>query len=127
MDYQKELEKYPDASTDEKAELQKLAELQKDIAIAGSAEDFIRHPFFKAFENQMNDMINDSKGQILKIESLADLQSFKSRIAAIVELKAWLNKKVIAGRVAKQALDIYESDTADLNAKIQEAVDKSHS
>jgi hypothetical protein len=127
MDYQKELELYPDASADDKAELQKLSELQKDIAISGSAEDFVRHPFFKAFENQMNDMINDSKGQILKIESLTELQSFKARIAAIVELKNWVNKKIIAGRIAKQAIDIYEQDTNDLNAKIQEAVDKVNS
>lgn len=125
-DYQKELETYVDASPEDKAELEKLASLQKDIAIAGSAEDFIRHPFFKSFENQMNNMINDSKGQILKIESLADLQSFKARIAAIVELKQWLNTKVIAGRVARKTIEIYESDTDDLNAKIQEAVDKAN-
>ena len=46
MDYQKELEMYPDASADEKAELAQLANMQKDIAVADSAADFIRHPFF---------------------------------------------------------------------------------
>jgi hypothetical protein len=123
MDYKKELESYPDASPEDKAELEKLAGLQKDIAISGSAEDFIRHPFFKAFENHMNDMISDSKSKLMTIETLADLQAYKAGIAAIVELKQWLNSKVIAGRVAKKAIEIYEQDTEDLNARIQEAVD----
>lgn len=124
-DYAKELENYSDAPADERKDLEKLAALQKDIAISGSAEDFIRHPFFKAFENHLNDMINDSKGAILTIESLADLQSFKERIKAIQEVKRWITSKVMAGRVAKQAIEIYEQETDDLNQKIQEAVEQS--
>lgn len=124
-DYAKELENYPDAPAEERKDMEKLAALQKDIAISGSAEDFIRHPFFKAFENHMNEMINDSKGAIMKIESIADLQSFKERIKAIQELKQWLNTKVMAGRIAKQAIDIYEQETDELNQKVQEAVEQS--
>jgi hypothetical protein len=101
--------------------------MQKDIAIAGSAEDFIRHPFFKTFENHLNEMINDSKGMILKIETVADLQAYKARITALQEIKQWLNGKVIAGRIAAKAIEIYEEDTEDLNTRIQEAVDKSQS
>ena len=125
MDYQKELETHDDISTEDKAELEKLAALQKDVAIAGSAEDFIRHPFFKTFENHLNDMINDSKGMILKIETVADLQAYKARITALQEIKQWLNSKVIAGRIAVKAIEIYEQDTEDLNTRIQEAVDES--
>lgn len=124
IDYAKELEKYPDATPEEKAELSKLAEMQKDIAIAGSAEDFIRHPFFKAFENHLNDVINDSKGQIMKIESVEELKAHQAAIKAVIEIKQWLNGKVIAGRVAKQAIDLYEQETEDMNFRIQEAVDK---
>ena len=126
MDYQKEIEKYgEDLPASDKADLEKLASMQKDIAIAGSAEDFIRHPFFKTFENHLNDMINDSKGMILKIETVADLQAYKARITALQEIKQWLNGKVIAGRIATKAIEIYEQDTEDLNARIQEAVDES--
>lgn len=125
MDYAKELENYPDAPADERAELEKLASLQKDIAVSGSAEDFIRHPFFKAFENHLNDVINDTKGEIMKIEDVADLKAYKAKIEAVQEIKRWLNSKVMAGRIAKQAIDIYEQDTVDMNAKIQAAVDQS--
>jgi hypothetical protein len=125
MDYQKELENYPDAPEEEKAELAKLASLQKDIAISGSAEDFIRHPFFKTFENHLNDAIADTKGAFLKIEDMASLQAYKARIEALQELKQWLNSKVMAGRIAKQAIDIYEQDTAEMSEKIQAAIDQS--
>lgn len=124
-DYQKELETYTDASADEKADLEKLAALQKDIAISGSAEDFIRHPFFKTFENHMNDVINDTKGEIMKIEDIADLKAYKARIEAVQELKRWINSKVMAGRIAQQAIEIYEQDTVTMNTKIQAAVDQS--
>jgi len=127
MDYQKELETNPDALPEEKAELEKLASLQKDIAIAGSAEDFIRHPFFKTFENHLNDVVNDAKSSFLKIDNLNDLQVYKARIAAIQEVKQWLNSKVMAGRIATQAIDIYEQDTADIFEKIQSAVEKRES
>lgn len=123
-DYQKELEKYADAPAEEKVELEKLASLQRDIAIGSSAEDFIRHPFFKAFEAHMNDVIADTKGAIMKIESVEQLKAYQAGIAAITELKQWLNSKVISKRVAAQAIEIYEKDTEDLNAKIQEVVDK---
>lgn len=126
MDYQKELEKYPDATTEEKAELSKLASMQKDIAIAGSAEDFIRHPFFKFFENHLNEVINDAKGAIMKVATLDDLKAHQAGITAVTEIKQWLNSKVIAGRVAKQAIDLYEEDTEAMNHKIQEAVDKAN-
>jgi len=125
MDYQKELENYPDAPEEEKAELAKLASLQKDIAIAGSAEDFIRHPFFKAFEDHLNQMISDTKGEFLKIEDLASLQAYKAKVEAYTEVKRWINARVIAGRIAKQAIDIYEQDTAEMNDKIQAAIDPS--
>lgn len=124
MDYQKELENYPDAAPEERKELEKLAAMQKDIAISGSAEDFIRHPFFKFFENHMNNVVADTKGAILKVASLEELKAHQAGIAAIVELKQWLNSKVIAGRVAKQAIDMYEKDTEVMNTKIQEVVDK---
>lgn len=126
MDYAKELEKYPDAAPEEKMELEKLAVMQKDIAIGGSAEDFIRHPFFKTFENHMNDVINDTKGAILKVTTIEDLKSHQAAITAISELKKWLNTKVIAGRVAKQTIDQYEQDTDKINEKIQEVVDKAN-
>lgn len=126
MDYAKELQSCPDASADERADLEKLATLQKDIAVAGSAEDFIRHPFFKAFENHLNDVINDTKGEIMKVEDITDLKAYKARIEAVQEVKRWLNSKVMAGRIAKQAIDIYEQDTVDMNAKIQSAVDQSN-
>ena len=125
MDYAQELDKYPDASDEEKAELRKLAELQKDIAIGDSAEDFIRHPFFKSFENKMNDMINDSKSKILDIQSVEELKAYQASISAIRDLKAWLNAKVMAGRVGRQAIEMYEKDTEDMNAKIQKAIDES--
>lgn len=124
MDYQKELELATDVSVDDKADFAKLAAMQRDIAVAGSAEDFIRHPFFKAFENQMNEMIGDAKGAILKVTTIEELKAYQAGIAAIGELKRWLNSKVIAGRVAKQAIEIYEQDTETMNAVIQEAVDK---
>lgn len=126
MDFQKELEKYPDLEGPDKDELQKLAGMQKDIAIGGSAEDFIRHPFFKSFENKMNEMINDSKNKILEIKSIDDLKAHQAGIAAIKELKGWLNSFVMKGRVAQQAISLYEKDTEELNAKIQEAIDKSN-
>lgn len=126
MDYKKELETNPDLPEAEKAELEKLATMQRDIAVGDSAEDFIRHPFFKTFENKMNEMINDSKNKILEMESIDDLKAFKAGIAAIKELKAWLNSFVIKGRVARQAIDMYEQDTEDINAQIQEAVDKAN-
>ena len=125
MDYKKELENYPDAPAEEKAELEKLASLQKDIAISGSAEDFIRHPFFKTFENHINEAIADTKGEFLKIEDMASLQAYKAKIEALQELKRWLNSKVMAGRIAKQAIDIYEQDTAEMNDQVQAAVEKS--
>jgi len=129
-DYAKELENYPDASEEEKAELAKLATMQKDIAIGGSAEDFIRHPFFKFFENHMNDMINDSKGKMSELLAkpgitIAELQAQQAGIDALKELKKWLNSKVMGGRIAKQAIDIYEQETEDMNQKVQEALDKS--
>ena len=126
MDYQKELETYADAPAEEKAELEKLANLQRDIAIAGSAEDFIRHPFFGTFEKHLNEIISDAKGKFLEIKDMSDLQLYKARIAAIQEVKQWLNSKVIAGRVARQAIEIYESDTEAMNEKIQAAVDQSN-
>lgn len=125
MDFQKELEKYPDATPEEKAELSKLAEMQRDIAIGASAEDFVRHPFFKTFENHMNEVISDSKGKILEIKSMEQLEAHKSAIAAVTELKQWINKRVMAGRIGKQAISMYEEDTEKINAKIQEAVDQS--
>lgn len=125
-DYAKEIEKYPDMPEIEKQEMQKLASMQRDIAIGDSAEDFIRHPFFRSFEIKMNEMINDSKNKILEIETADELKAFKQRIAAIRELKEWLNAHVIKGRVARQAIDVYEKDTQDMNAKIQEAIDKSN-
>lgn len=127
MDYSKELEKYADAPAEEKVEIEKLASLQKDIAIGSSAEDFVRHPFFKAFENHMNEVIADTKGAIMKVESIEQLKAHQAGIAAVTELKQWINAKVIAKRVGIQAIEIYEKDTEDLNSKIQEAVDKSKS
>jgi len=124
MDYGAELAKYPDLPEDEKQELEKLSHLQKDIAVAGSAEDFIRHPFFKTFENHINDVITDTKGEFLKIENLADLQAYKAKVTALQELKQWLNSKVMAGRIATQAINIYEQDTAEMNEQIQAAVTK---
>ena len=123
-DYQKELNESPDALPEEKAELEKLVELQKDIAVSDSAEDFIRHPFFKFFENHLNDVMNDVKGEILKVESINDLKSYQARISAVREVKQWLNSKVMAGRIAKQAIEIYEQDTDAMNEKIQAAVDQ---
>lgn len=129
MDYQKELEKYPDASAEDKKELEKLASMQKDIAIAGSAEDFIRHPFFKTFENKMNEMIADARGGMSTMlknpdVTLGQLQSFQAGIDKIVELKAWMNSFVIKGRVAKQSIEIYEQETESMNDKIQAAIEK---
>jgi hypothetical protein len=124
-DYAQELKKYPDASDEEKGELIKLAELQKDISIGQTAEDFVRHPFFKIFEDQMNEMINDTKGKLLKVTTIEELKAHQAAIEAIKELKQWINKKIIAKRVAAQAIDIHEKETEEINAKIQEAVDKS--
>jgi hypothetical protein len=130
MDYQKELDNYPDASPEEKTELSKLAAMQKDIAIGGSAEDFVRHPFFKFFENQMNAMIADSKGEMAELlkkpgVTIGDLQAHQAGLEKIAELKRWINAKVIAKRVAEQAISIYEQDTEKMNEKIQAAVDES--
>lgn len=125
-DYLKEIEKNPDIDGPEKQELEKLAEMQKDVAIGSSAEDFIRHPFFKAFENKMNDMINDSKNKILEIKSVEELKAYQANITAIKELKGWLNSHVMKGRVARQAIDLYEKDTDAMNEKIQAAIDKSN-
>lgn len=126
MDFQKELDTHPDLEVSDRQELEKLASFQKDIAIGGSAEDFIRHPFFKSFENKMNDMINDAKNKILTIETIEDLKAHKAGVAAISELKKWLNAHVIKGRVAKQAVDLYEKDTEQMNVKIQDAIDKAN-
>lgn len=126
MDYEKELAKYPDLEPADRAELEKLAVMQKDIAVGGSAEDFVRHPFFKFFENKMNEMINDSKNKILAIETIEDLRAHKAAVEAISELKKWINSHVIKGRVAKQAIDLYEKDTEVMNEKIQEAVDSAN-
>ena len=125
MDYQKLLDESPEALPEDRAELEKLANMQKEIAVAGSAEDFIRHPFFQFFENHLNDVINDAKSAFLKIESVSDLQLYKARIAAIQEVKQWLNSKVMAGRIAQKAIEIYEEDTVSMNEKIQAAVDQS--
>ena len=125
LDYGEELKKYPDAVPEERAELEKLSNLQKDIAVADSVEDFIRHPFFKTFENHLNDVINDSKGAIMKIESVEALRAHQAAIKAVVEIKQWLNAKVIAGRVGRQAIELYEQETEDLNRRVQEAIDKS--
>ena len=127
MDYQKELESYPDASVEEKRELEQLAGMQKDIAIADSAADFIRHPFFKLFENHINDIINDTKGSILKVQDLNDLKVYQAKIQTMIELKQWWNTFTLKGAVARKAIEVYESDTDDLNARIQEAVDKAQS
>ena len=135
MDYQKELETYQEQLSDaEKKELSKLAGMQKDIAIGDSAEDFIRHPFFRKFEMHMNEMITDSNGALGAILAkpiepsikLAEMQAHQAGIEKLKELKRWLNKHVIAGRVAKQAISIYETDTEEMNARIQAAVDKSN-
>lgn len=131
MDYQKELENFPEASPDEKAELQKLATMQKDIAIGGSAEDFVRHPFFKFFENQMNAIIADSKNEMAELlkrpeTTIGDIKAHQAGIEKIAELKRWINAKVIAKRVAEQAISMYEQDTEKMNEKIQAAVDKQH-
>lgn len=125
-DFAKELEKHPDLEVSDRQELERLASMQKDVAVGGSAEDFIRHPFFKSFENKMNDMINDAKNKILSVETIEDLKAHKAGVAAISELKQWLNAHVIKGRVAKQAIDLYEKDTEKMNEKIQEAVDKAN-
>ncbi len=129
MDFQKELEKYPDAPEEDKQELQKLASMQRDIAIGDSAEDFIRHPFFQTFQNRMNEMINDTKGEVAALlkkpgVTIGEVQGVQNGIDKLIALKQWLNSKVIAGRVGKQAIEIYKQDTEDLNQKIQEAVDE---
>lgn len=127
MDYQKELEKYADAPAEDKADLEKLVSIQKDIAIGSSAEDFVRHPFFATFEKHMNEVIADTKGSILKVTTIEELKAYQAGIAAIQELKQWINSKVIAKRVGLQAIEIYEKDTQDLNEKIQDFVDKNRS
>lgn len=131
MDYQKELEKYADAPLADRQELEKLAVLQKDIAIGGSAEDFVRHPFFKAFQDEMNRMIADNKGEMAALldkpgVTIADMQALQAGTKKIVELKAWINKKVMAGRIAQKSIADYEAETEDMNAKIQEAIEKSN-
>lgn len=131
MDYQKELEKYADAPLADRQELEKLAVLQKDIAIGGSAEDFVRHPFFKAFQDEMNRMIADNKGEMAALldkpgVTIADMQALQAGTKKIVELKAWINKKVMAGRIAQKSIADYEAETEDMNAKIQEVIDKSN-
>jgi hypothetical protein len=125
MDYKKLLDESPDATPEEKAELEKLSILQKDIAVSGSAEDFIRHPFFAYFEQHLNEVINDTKGDLLKVEEIIDLKVHKAKIEAIQEVKRWLNSKVMAGRIAQKAIEIYEEDTVSMNEKIQAAVDQS--
>ena len=129
-DYSKELAEAVDAPPEDKKSLEKLVELQKDIAIAGSAEDFIRHPFFKLFENHINDIILDSKGKMSELlrkseTTMADLKAYQSGIDQMIELKKWWNAFVIKGRVARQAIEIYEQDTDDMNQQIQDAVEKS--
>jgi hypothetical protein len=126
MDYQAELEKYKDAPEEQRQELAKLAELQKDISAGETASDFVRHPFFKLFENKMNEMINDSKNKILEIESLEDLKAHKAAITAISELKKWINSHVVKGRFAAAAIDQYEKDTEEMNFRIQAAIDESN-
>lgn len=131
MDYQKELEKYPDAPLADRQELEKLAVLQKDIAIGGSAEDFVRHPFFKAFQDEMNRMIADNKGEMAALlekpgVTIADMQALQAGTKKIVELKGWINKKVMAGRIAQKSIADYEAETENMNSQIQEAIDKSN-
>jgi len=126
MDYQKELETHPDLDAADKKELEMLASMQTDMAVAGSAEDFIRHPFFAYFEKKMNEIINDSKSKLLAVETIEDLKAHKAAVQAMVDLKAWLNSHVIKGRVAQQAITLYEQDTEVMNEKIQEAVDQAN-
>ena len=131
MDYEKELQKYPDAPLADRQELEKLAQLQKEIAIGNTAEDFVRHPFFQSFQDEMNRMIADHKGEMSALldkpgVTLAELQALKAGTQKIVELKNWINKKVMAGRIAKKTIADYEAETEDMNAKIQEAIDKSN-
>lgn len=129
-DYQKELDLYRDSLSDlEKTELQKLANMQKDIAVGDSAEDFIRHPFFRAFEQHMNEMIAGANTKLAEIiakpgTTMEDLKAHSAGIEKIKELKRWLNKHVIAGRVAKQSISLYEEETDKMNQKVQEAVEK---
>jgi hypothetical protein len=52
------------------------------------------------------------------------MQAHQAGIEKIKGLKRWLNKHVIAGRVARQAINIYEEDAEAMNAKIQKAVDE---
>lgn len=125
MDYALELKHNSDIPADTKLEYEKLAAFQKDAAVGQSAEDFIRHPFFKFFENHMNDMIADSKNQIMSLETIEDLKAHKARIQGLVELKSWLNKHVLAGRIAATTVQRYEDDTLDMNSRIQAAVDAS--
>ena len=130
-DYAREFESVKDdpfVRAEDKMELDKLASLQKDIAIAGSAEDFIRHPFFKLFENHVNDIILDSKGKMSELLKQPDvtldkLKAYQAGIDMMIELKQWWNTFVIKGRIARQAIEIYEQDTAALNDRVQEAVD----
>lgn len=125
MDYAKELKNNLDLAADERKDFEKLAAFQRDAAVGASAEDFIRHPFFKFFENKMNDMIGDSKNRIMNLETLEDLKAHKASIQAIVELKGWLNKHVLAGRIAATTVQQFEDDTDRINEKIQAAVDAS--
>lgn len=126
MDYLKELKNNPDMPAEDRQDYEKLAAFQRDAAIGASAEDFIRHPFFKYFENEMNDMIADSKNKIMTLETLEDLKAHKASIQAIVKLKGWLNKHVLAGRVASQTVKQFEEDTIVMNDKVQAAVDASN-
>ena len=126
-DYARELAEASEAPAELKQELEQLVSMQKDIAVAGSAEDFIRHPFFKMFENHINDIIMDSKGKMSDLlkkpdTTMADLKAYQSGIDQMIELKKWWNSFVIKGRVARQAIEIYELETEDMNQKIQEAV-----
>jgi len=125
MDFQKELEKHPDLEGPERQELEKLVDLQKDVAVGQSAEDFVRHPFFKVFENKMNDMINDSKNKILDIKTTEELKAYQAGIAVIKELKGWINSYIMRARIGRQAIEQYEKDTTMIQEKIQEVVDRS--
>jgi hypothetical protein len=129
--YEKILKKNPDLSDEEKAELEKLSVLQSEVAIGASAESFVRHPFFQSFEDQMNAMISDSKNGMMGLvdkpdATIADIKAYKAGIEKIVELKNWINKKVLAGRIANQAIKVYEEDLEKINQKVQEFVAKGH-
>lgn len=74
-------------------------------------------------------MIADAGDGIARIiakpgATMEDLKAHYAAIEKIKELKRWLNKHVIAGRVARQSISIYEEETDVMNNKIQEAVEK---